>query len=465
MENLLPRVRVVVLNYDGGAMTLDCVDSILASEWPADRLEVIVVDNGSLDDVAATLTVEPRYRDRVSVLEPLRNLGFAAGCNLGLRQPGDWTYALLVNNDATVVPTTITNLVAAAQRHVTEPVGAIAAKLLFADPAQGVVVDCDDSGPLVPTDPRPLGVRVSGVRVDGERHDHRVAFDEGFHLPEPPVAADDEELACWSRRHGAVRIARPTGSQPVHTVSLRLSCLVTRQVTLADERTGTGAVTVTVGPEPQWVDVTVHPDAFDVINNVGSELYLDAFAGDRGFLEADRGQFDAPAEVFAWCGGAVLLTREYLDDVGLFDERLFLYYEDSEHSWRGRRRGWRYQYEPTAVVRHRHAASSGVGSEVFRFHTERNRLLVATRHAPARTALRVVAGELRRTAITLVRHLVLRPLRLRLPVRAEIRFRLRVTVGMLRLLPAMLAARYEPGATVRRRSIAAWEVDKWAARP
>jgi GT2 family glycosyltransferase len=471
MDNLSPLIRVVVLNYDGGAMTLECLDSILASDWPADRLDVILVDNGSLDDVATVVTRDQRYRDRVTLLEPLRNLGFAAGCNLGLRQPGDWTYALLINNDATLAPDTITQLVAAARRHVDEPVGAIAAKLLFADPAQGVSVTCDDSGVLVPTDPRALGVRVSGVRLDGERDDTRVGFDEGFHLPEPPVVADGEELACWSRRRGAVRITRPPGSEPVHTVSLRLSCLVERQVTLTDERTGdpAGAVTVTVGREPQWVEVTVHPEAFDVINNVGSEWYRDAFAGDRGFLEADRGQFDTPAEVFAWCGGAVLLTRDYLDDVGLFDERLFLYYEDSELSWRGRRRGWRYVYEPTAVVRHRHAASSGVGSEVFRFHTERNRLLVAARHAPARTAVRVVAGELRRCAATLVRHLVVRPLTLRLPVRAEIRFRLRVTLGTLRLLPAMVAARYATvsgaRATVRRRTIASWEVDKWAARP
>lgn len=449
-------------------MTLDCLDSVLASDWPADRLEIVLVDNGSLDDVAATVGHDPRYRDRVRLLEPLRNLGFAAGCNLGLRQPGDWSYAMLLNNDATVGPTTITRLVEAAERlraDGDDGVGAIAAKLLFADPAQGVAVDVSESGPLVAGDPRPLGVRVSGVRLDGVRDDTRVAFDEGFHLREPPVVADGEELACWSRQHGAVRITRPDATDPVRTVSLRLSCLVERTVTLSDERSGNGSVTVTVGPEARWVDVNVHPEPFDVINNVGSEWYRDAFAGDRGFLEADRGQFDEPAEVFAWCGGAVLLDRRYLDDVGLFDERLFLYYEDTELSWRGRRRGWRYVYEPTAVVRHRHAASSGVGSPVFRYHTERNRLLVAARHAPARTAVRVGVGELRRFVSTLVRHLVLRPLRLRLPVRAEIGARRRVTQGYLRLLPAMVAARWQRGATVRRRTIAAWEVDKWAGRP
>ena len=43
--------------------------------------------------------------------------------------------------------------------------------------------------------------------------------------------------------------------------------------------------------------------------------------------------------MFAWCGGAVLLRREYLDDVGIFDERLFLYYEDTDLSWRGTAQG------------------------------------------------------------------------------------------------------------------------------
>ena len=61
---------------------------------------------------------------------------------------------------------------------------------------------------------------------------------------------------------------------------------------------------------------------------------------------ADEGQFDEPADVFAWCGGGVLLRSRYLEDVGLFDERFFLYYEDTDLAWRGRARGWRYRYVP-----------------------------------------------------------------------------------------------------------------------
>ena len=94
-----------------------------------------------------------------------------------------------------------------------------------------------------------------------------------------------------------------------------------------------------MGIEPAWFDVAATGDGIDVINNVGTELLPGGFGVDRGFLEPDEGQFDEPAEVFGWCGAGVLLRRAYLDDVGLFDEDLFVYYEDLELSWRGTERG------------------------------------------------------------------------------------------------------------------------------
>ena len=82
----------------------------------------------------------------------------------------------------------------------------------------------------------------------------------------------------------------------------------------------------------------------------------------------------------------MLLRPAYLAEVGLFDERLFLYYEDTDLSWRGRALGWRYRFEPTSVVRHLHAASPGESSPVFRYYNERNRLVVLAKNAPAALA-------------------------------------------------------------------------------
>jgi hypothetical protein len=453
MSSDLPIVRVVVLNFDGGDMTLECLDSLLASDWPGDRLDIVMVDNGSLDDVVERVATDERYRT-ISVLEPLANLGFAGGCNLGIGVAGDHGYVALLNNDATVDPGWLRAMVPVAESD--ERIGAVAAKMLFADRFHGIEFDVPEASHILAREHRLLGVRVSGVRLDGVRVDDRLAFDEGFHGAEPPQLKDGEELARWSSAAAALRIAAD-GSAP-STISVRLSCLEQRPFTL---RSAIDTVTGTVGPAAEWFEVQIPPEPFDVINNVGSNLFAGGFGGDRGFLEVDKGQYDEPADVFAWCGGAVLLKRSYLDDVGTFDERFFMYYEDTDLSWRGRLRGWRYVYEPGALVRHHHAQSSGVGSDFFRFHTERNRLLVLAKNAPAKLALRSGAGEVRRAITTTIRHYVLRPLTLRLPARPEVAQRWKVCRGYLRLLPAMLRDRWSSERTMPRNELMVWEVVKW----
>jgi len=90
---------VVVLNFNGRDDTLRCVASIV--DHTGDH-HVLVVDNGSHDDVLAS--VERRWPE-VSTLQLPRNLGFSGGMNRGL----DWArragadVVTVLNND-TVVP-------------------------------------------------------------------------------------------------------------------------------------------------------------------------------------------------------------------------------------------------------------------------------------------------------------------------------------------------------------------------
>jgi len=468
MTSWEPVVRIVVLSFDGGQMTIDCIESLLHTSWPADRLEIVMVDNGSLDDV--TERVRAHY-PMVRVLEPLRNLGFAGGCNLGLsathdtdgRVLAEYDFAALINNDATVDPGWLRGLMTGFEMG--DDVGAVSAKVLFADRYTGVEFSVSETSVAGGGDDRAIGVCVSAVRIDGHRADDRLQFDEGFHGPVAHDPSRDEEFARWSKSAGSLRFAEiDNHRQREQVVSLRLSARTPRTVTL---RSDVDEVTVEVGggydehlPRFSWVDVRVGTDVFDVVNNVGSNLYQRGFGGDRGFLERDRGQYEQNAEVFAWCGGAVLLRGEYLRAVGLFDERLFLYYEDTDLSWRGRLQGWRYIYTPEAVVRHRHAQSSGVGSDVFRFHTERNRLLVLAKNAPLWLAVRSGSGEVKRTIVVNVRHLVLRPLTLRMPSRPEARHRRLVLKSYLGLLPAMLRERWMMDRYTSRRSLMRWEVSK-----
>lgn len=465
-----PFIRIVILAFDGVDMTMDCIRSVLESSWPQEHQQVILVDNGSLDDVVAR-TAESF--PEVKIIEPLENLGFAAGCNLGITsmsasngaplQPYD--FVALVNNDATVSKSWLEPL--ANELKSFDDVGAAAPKILFAPQFLEVEISR-----LIPDSPKDYDEQVSifGARINGERNDGLLIFDEGFSGPCPFVKENGDEFARWTKNGGRVRLSVCNlPEQKVHRITLRIGARVAGRVRI---RSGTNEFSIRVGAgqdvEPfgsRWIEFDINDDPFDVVNNVGSELYEGGSAGDRGFLERDRGQYDQPREVFAWCGGAVLLRKAYLDQVGLFDESFFLYYEDTDLSWRGQLLGWSYRYVPTSVVRHKHAQSSGVGSELFRFQVERNRLLVLTKNAPLKIAAKAVIGEVKRFLGTFVKRILYPVMSLRRPHLTEFRFKYRVMRSYLELLPKTLNQRWMMGRCVSRRKVMMWAVQKVVPYP
>jgi len=75
--------------------------------------------------------------------------------------------------------------------------------------------------------------------------------------------------------------------------------------------------------------------------------------------QIDRGQGIRNLERDYLAGCAVLLARRFLEDAGLFDERFFMYYEDSDLSLRARGAGYRLLLSPDSHVWHKVAMSSG----------------------------------------------------------------------------------------------------------
>lgn len=94
----LPRVSVVVLNWNGREHLDSCLESLAALDYPEDRLELVLCDNGSTDGSADHVRATfPRFR--VVALD--RNHGFAVGNNLAAEAAtGDWVAFL--NNDMRV---------------------------------------------------------------------------------------------------------------------------------------------------------------------------------------------------------------------------------------------------------------------------------------------------------------------------------------------------------------------------
>ncbi|MGE3173915.1 MAG: glycosyltransferase family 2 protein [Planctomycetota bacterium] len=127
-----PRLAVVVLNWNGFAMTCDAVRSLLAQTWLDPHL--VVVDNGSAGGEAARLQQE--FGAAIEVLALPHNQGFAGGCNRAFERLVDGDrcdWVALLNNDAEADARWLEALVAAGEA---DPrIGAVGSRMrLWDDP-------------------------------------------------------------------------------------------------------------------------------------------------------------------------------------------------------------------------------------------------------------------------------------------------------------------------------------------
>lgn len=96
----MPELSFITINYNGRNDTTALIrslrDVIRSVEW-----EVVVVDNGSLDDELAEIHSTFGDDPRIRYVQSQSNLGFAGGNNLGIRY-ATGRYLMLINNDTFV---------------------------------------------------------------------------------------------------------------------------------------------------------------------------------------------------------------------------------------------------------------------------------------------------------------------------------------------------------------------------
>lgn len=278
-------VSVVLVNFRGASDTIEAIKHLQSMDWPKDRLEITVVENGSGDDSASAIRAAA---PQVNLVISKKNLGFAGGCNLGVKKSKGSILAFL-NNDARPDK----NWVRAAVRRFEESsrIGAVASRVLDWD---GDKVDFIDAG------------------------------------------------LTWFGMGYKPHTGQAIPSQP-----------------------------------------------------------------------------DTPHDVLFGTGSAMFVRRDVYQQLGGFDERFFMFFEDVDLGWRLNLKGYRYAYEPESLAFHKHHASmEKLGAYKETYLLERNALytlyknlgdeafdqtlaatlLLAIRRAVARGNLKSTAYDIRKAS-------------------------------------------------------------------
>jgi GT2 family glycosyltransferase len=162
--------------------------------------------------------------------------------------------------------------------------------------------------------------------------------------------------------------------------------------------------------EPNWLTELVRPlirdrsigmttskivrmDARDTINTCGNDISLSGITTCRAAGEI-AGNIDTDEDVPAVSGAACAIRRDLFQRLGGFDDRFFMYLEDTDLSWRVRMAGYRCRLAARSVIAHDYSFRlTATKTE----RVERNRYLMLAKNLSIRSLIMLIpaflAGE------------------------------------------------------------------------
>lgn len=345
-------VRVVIVNWRTPLLTERAARSL----WPQLQAgdELVVVDNASASADPHDNSLDHLRRlgaelgsagpARFGLVQSRRNGGFGYGVNLGARNLRQDALVLL-NSDAYALEGFVDALTAPLGHDLVE---ATTARLLL-----------EGRWRLVDDGVKPASPQSSSPQAPGAVGPNAPSGAESADPQSPSAVGPNAPSAVEAQTEPTAGATHSTGSAQLRGLD--------------------GGI---------WVS---DPNGVELINSTGNVVDACGNGYDRSWLAPAKQEHDSP-EVFGICGGACAISARAWRQLGGMRQDLFMYYEDTDFSYRLRRAGYRVQYVRQAQARHAHAASSDSASAAFTTWNTRNRLRVATRYAPASVAARALVN-------------------------------------------------------------------------
>lgn len=119
--------------------------------------------------------------------------------------------------------------------------------------------------------------------------------------------------------------------------------------------------------------------------------WKNVFAKHRGVDEIDNRQYEKFEETDFITGCMLFFNKRIVDRIGYWNEKYFLYYEDSDFCERAKRSGFKLFYNPKIMIWHKNAQSTGgSGSSIHQKYQRKNRLIFGLKYAPFRTKIHLI---------------------------------------------------------------------------
>lgn len=343
-------VSVILVNYNGKRYIDNLFESLVKLKHSDFTYEIVFVDNDSKDGSVDYLKEKFGQYDNIKIVETGANLGFAGGNNAGVSK-AEGEYIVLLNNDTAVDEMWLEELYHSKLKH--NDCVMLNSKLLFFYDFIKIKFATKDK---ILLDKK--------ILINGKEY----TIDNKFCKN---LLYEDSRIVCFG--HSEICIPLLDG---VSDYSIEFSTVEEATdddfVVYNEKKTSLkGSKTVVAIDEE-----IIKNDKFAIVQNAGSGVNNHYDGYDIGFGQVDSEEFDKEYEINNGCGASIIFSKADFDAVNGFDERFFMYYEDTDLSYRLKKySGKKIMYCPTSIVRHIHTGSSTEWSPFFTYQVYRNKLL------------------------------------------------------------------------------------------
>ena len=134
-------------------------------------------------------------------------------------------------------------------------------------------------------------------------------------------------------------------------------------------------------------------DRKEIINSMGTKIDWSMLRPYLGFCKKrDIGQFNKIKDAEILVGCALLIKKELISRIGIFDENFFMIHEDADLCFRSLEAGFKNMVIPEAVVYHKASTTLKKYSTMSTYYSTRNFLFLAYKHASGKNRSKTYIG-------------------------------------------------------------------------